>query len=258
MIVKTVKEREGMLAASQIAAIARQKMIEAIQPGITTLELDEIARKILKEYGADSAPEYFYQFPGCTCISVNEVVAHGIPDRRPLESGDKVNVDVSLFFEGYCGDTGATVFVGETTEQRRKLLMASEEALKNGILEARVGAAINRIGGAIYQTARKNGFTVIKNLCGHGIGPTLHEEPAEILNYLDRTSRYKLPEGVCLAIETFISEKDESVFEGADGWTLTTANKSWVVQFEHTVLVAKEGPELLTALPYGLQYSMLD
>lgn len=258
MIVRTTKEREGMLVASQIAAIARHEMLQAIQPGITTLELDEIARKILNEHGAESAPEHFYDFPGCTCISVNEVVAHGIPDRRPLEKGDKVNVDVSLFFEGYCGDTGATVFVEETNEVRQKLLIASEDALKKGIMEAKVGAGINRIGGAIYQTARQHGFTVVRNLCGHGIGPALHEEPNEILNYLDRANRYKLPEGVCLAIETFISEKDEIVYEGSDGWTLTTENKSWVVQFEHTVLVTKEGPELLTALPYGLQYSIPD
>lgn len=256
MIIKNKADQRGMWEASQISAIVRQKMVEAIAPGITTLELDEIARKLLKDYGALSAPQYFYDFPGATCISINEVVAHGIPDERKLIEGDKVNVDVSVVYEGYCGDTGVTFFVGETTDIRQKLLTASEEALRKGILEARSGAFLNRIGGAIFQAARKEGFTVIRNLCGHGIGKTLHEEPSEILNYLDRSSRYRLPEGIVLAIETFISEKDELVHEGSDGWTLTTDNKSWVVQFEHTIQITKEGPKILTALSEGFQYSM--
>ena len=256
MIIRSEKDQAGMLAVSQACAIARQAMLEAIEVGITTLELDEIARKVLKEHDALSAPEHFYDFPGCTCISVNEVVAHGIPSGYQLQEGDKVNVDVSAILDGYCGDTGATVFVGETTKRRAKLLRASEDALRAGILEARAGNQLNRIGGAIFQEARKHGFTVIKNLCGHGIGKSLHEEPNEIMNYLERTQKYRLPEGVILAIETFISESDEVVYEGSDGWTLTTQKKSWVTQFEHTIQVTKEGPKILTALPYGLQYSM--
>ena len=256
MIIKNSADMDGMQRASYISAVARQAMLDQIAPGITTLELDEVARKILKDHDALSAPEHFYDFPGCTCISVNEEVAHGIPGNRVLKVGDKVNVDVSTVFDGYCGDTGATVFVGETTEERQRLLAASEEALLRGIMEAQSGALLNRIGGAIFQAARKNGFNVIKNLCGHGIGKSLHEEPGEVLNYLDRNQKYRLPEGVVLAIETFISEGDEFVKEGSDGWTLTTPNKSWTVQFEHTVVVTKKGPQILTALPYGLQYSM--
>ena len=256
MIIKNSADMEGMQRASYISAVARQAMLDQVAPGITTLELDEVARKILKDHDALSAPEHFYDFPGCTCISVNEVVAHGIPSAYQLKEGDKVNVDVSAVLDGYCGDTGATVFVGETTKRRGKLLKASEDALRAGILEARAGNQLNRIGGAIFQEARKNGFTVIKNLCGHGIGKSLHEEPSEIMNYLERTQKYRLPDGVVLAIETFISESDEIVYEGSDGWTLTTQKKSWVTQFEHTVQVTKEGPKILTALPYGLQYSM--
>jgi len=259
MIIKTSADQEGMNRASYICAVVRQAMLDAIVPGITTLELDEIAQKVMKGHDSISAPIHFYEFPGWTCISVNEVVAHGIPSNRILQAGDKVNVDVSLLHNGYCGDTGATVFVGETTERRQELLAASEEALRRGILEAQSGAFLHRIGGAIYQSARQSGFTVIRNLCGHGIGRTLHEAPGEILNYLNRSDRYRLPEGVVLAIETFISEGDDFVEQDEkDGWTLTTPRDSWVVQFEHTVQVTKKGPQILTALPNGdgLQYSM--
>ena len=256
MIVKNEKDRNGMYLACQAAAIGRQVMLEKVAIGMTTKELDEIARSAMRDIGALSAPEHFYEFPGFTCISVNEEVAHGIPGDRILQHGDKVNIDVSVVLDGYCGDTGATIFLGETSLERQNLLAASEEALRKGIRVAKVGAPLNRIGGAIYQEARKAGFTVIRNLCGHGIGKSLHEEPNEILNYLDRQEKYRLPEGVVLAIETFISEGDEAVFEGKDGWTLTTPKKSWVTQHEHTVMVSKEGPIILTALEKGFQYSM--
>jgi len=198
-------------------------------------------------FGARSAPKYEYNFPGYTCISVNDEVAHGIPGKRILKQGDIVNIDVSAELDGYFADTGASIVLDNLDKLKNSLCECSNKALLNGISKARTGAKINQIGKTIFNQAKSNGFTVIRNLTGHGIGRKLHEKPSHILNYFDIWDNQVLNTGLVLAMETFISTGAEYVVEDIDGWTLKTPDKSIVAQFEHTIIVMENEPIILTA-----------
>ncbi|MBB6218823.1 methionyl aminopeptidase [Anaerosolibacter carboniphilus] len=232
----------------KIVAMAREAMIQAIKPGITTSELDAIAEAILSEHGARSAPKYEYNFPGVTCISLNDVAAHGIPGSRVLREGDIVNVDVSAELDGYYADTGATVAVGSVSPVKKNLIECSRAALSKAIEKTKAGTKINQIGRAISNEARRCGFTVVRNLTGHGIGRKLHEEPHDILNYCIPSDNRLLAEGTVLAVETFISTGAQYVVEENDGWTLRTPDGSFVAQFEHTIVVTRNEPIILTTV----------
>ncbi|PYI54822.1 type I methionyl aminopeptidase [Paenibacillus flagellatus] len=249
MTVENEQDWEGMRRIGRIVALARDTMIRSIVPGMTTAELDAIGEAVLREHGATPAPRKEYGFPGATCISINDVAAHGIPGRRKIRAGDMVNVDVSAELNGYYADTGATTVVDgpeEETALKRKLVESSRKALEAGIAEAKGGAKLNRIGKAIERNARADGFTVIRNLAGHGIGRRLHEGPADILNYEDKRDARLLKNGIALAIETFVSTGAEYIVEEEDGWTIRTPDRSLVAQFEHTVVATKNGPVVLT------------
>lgn len=247
MTVETEKDWEGLRRIGRIVAAARDEMLRAAKPGMTTLELDAIGESALRRYGATPAPRKEYGFPGATCISVNDVAAHGIPGRRTLRPGDLVNVDVSAELDGYYADTGATtVLKGSDSERRRRLAECSRQALMAGIAEAKSGTKLNRIGRAIERAARSGGFAVIRNLAGHGVGRKLHEEPDGIVNYEDKRDTRLLTNGVVLAIESFLSTGAEYVVEDPDGWTIRTPDRSLVAQFEHTVVVTGRGPVVLT------------
>jgi methionyl aminopeptidase len=223
-------------------------MGQAIAPGITTKELDEIGGELLMSYGASSAPMACYQFPGHTCICVNEEVAHGIPGPRIIKKGDTVNIDVSAVKDGFFGDTAATFAVPPVKVSTRKLLDCAQEALSRACQAAKSGAPLNGIGLAVEKQAHKHGYTTIRNLCGHGVGLTLHDEPEGVNNFYDKRDKRLLQKGMVLAIEPFISEKERYVEEMSDGWTLKTPRDSAVAQFEHTILV-KEGQPLILTLP---------
>lgn len=250
MTVENEQDWEGLRRIGRIVAMARDEMLRCIVPGMTTAELDAIGEAVLKRHGATPAPSKEYGFPGATCISINDVAAHGIPGSRTIRHGDMVNVDVSAELDGYYADTGATTVVGtssaEHTELKRRLVESSRKALTAGIAEAKSGAKLNRIGKAIEREARSNGFTVIRNLAGHGVGRKLHEEPADITNFENKRDNRLLKNGVVLAIETFVSSGAEYVVEEEDGWTIRTPDRSLVAQFEHTIVVTKEGPVILT------------
>lgn len=231
----------------RIVAEARETMIKAVRAGVRTKELDQIGGEILAKYGARSAPNITYDFPGHTCISVNHIVAHGIPDDTVLQHGDIINIDVSAELDGYFADTGASIVVGEGEPEKRSLCQCAEESLYRALDVAKAGAKLSQIGRIVHQEARKKGFTVVKNLTGHGIGKSLHEEPAYILNYFDKKDRRLLTEGLVLAIETFISTGTEYVEDGRDGWAIITPDKSYVAQYEHTIVVTKGKPIILTA-----------
>ncbi|RDB32653.1 type I methionyl aminopeptidase [Exiguobacterium sp. RIT594] len=239
---------DALREIGRIVAIARDEMANAVKPGITTKELDEIGARILKEQGAESAPIVMYDFPGATCISVNEVAAHGIPGAYIIQEGDIVNVDVSAVKNGYYSDTGKTVIAGQARRPEDvRLVEVSLSALEKGLEKVKAGTKVNQIGKAIYAETRKSGFTVIRNLAGHGLGKTLHGEPESISNYFSREENDLLKEGQVIAVETFISTGDEFCMEDEkDGWTLYTPNKSLVSQFEHSVIVLKDGYEILT------------
>lgn len=248
MTANTEKDITALKKVGEVVAEAREEMLAAIKPGITTLELDTIAAKVFEKHGAKSAPKCQYKFPGYTCISLNDVAAHGIPSKHVIKEGDLVNVDVSAELNGYFGDTGATIVVAPASELKTKLCACSHDALYAAIATAKDGAKINLIGQAIENEALSRGFNVIKNLTGHGIGHKLHEEPFNVLSFYRPNDKSKLHEGLVIAIEGFISSKAEFVKEDVDGWTLRTPDKSFVAQYEHTVIITKDKPLILTAL----------
>lgn len=246
MIVKTQAELQGLEEVCRIVAITLKKMGEAIEPGLTTKELDEIGRAILESYGARSAPIACYNFPGHTNISINEVVAHGIPGERVIQKGDKVNIDVSAVKDGFFGDNAATFLVPPLKNSSKKMCDCCKRALQRAISVAIAGYPLSGLGLAVEKEAHKHGYKTIRNLCGHGVGLTLHDEPESIYNYFEKRDKRLLQNGMVLAIEPFISEKEQYVEELNDGWTLQTPNRSLVVQYEHTVVVTEEQPLILT------------
>ena len=248
MIVQTNEELVALKKIGRIVAEVRDAMQAATKPGVTTKELDEIAGNMFADTGAISGPKGEYDFPGYTCISVNEEVAHGIPGSRVIQEGDMVNIDVSGSYDGYFADTGISFVVGDGYPEKEKLCTVAETAFNRAMLKVKTGARLNQIGKAVEREAKDNNLHVIMNLTGHGIGKSLHEAPQHVLNYYDAWDPTILKEGMVLAVEPFISEKAEHIVESGDGWTFITPDKSLVAQIEHTIVVTKEGPILLTKL----------
>jgi methionyl aminopeptidase len=248
MIATTDKEIELLKNAGRMVAEIRDTMKAATKPGMTTREIDEIGGRMFEEFGGVSGPKGEYDFPGFTCISVNEEVAHGIPGKRVIKDGDLVNIDVSGSLEGYFSDTGISFVVGANHPEKEALCKAAESAFNRAMTKVKAGAKLNQIGKAVEREAKQHGLFVIKNLTGHGIGKSLHEAPQHILNYYDAWETTILKEGMVLAVEPFVSQKSEHIIESGDGWTFITPDQSLVAQIEHTVLVTKGEPILLTKL----------
>jgi len=246
MIINSAAELAGMVEICRIVAVVLREMGKSIKPGVTTKELDEIGRVTLMAYGAYSAPISCYNFPGHTCISVNEEVAHGIPGPRIIKPGDRVNIDVSAVKNGFYGDTAATFAVPPVKNSTQKLLDCAYRALMKAIDAAVAGRLISGLGLAVEKEAHKHGYVTIRNLCGHGVGATLHDDPDNINNYYEKRDRRILQKNAALAIEPFISVKEQYVEEMPDGWTLKTPHNSEVAQFEHTVMVTEGKPMILT------------
>lgn len=246
MTVENQHDIDGILDAGRVVARVRDAMLDAVEPGMTTAELDRLGSDLLDRFGARSAPRITYDFPGATCISVNEEAAHGVPGDRIIHAGDIVNVDVSAELDGYFADTGGTTVVPPVAPLKARLCHATRLALKHALAEARAGAPINRIGWAIQRTAKAHDFKVIRNLAGHGVGRSLHEEPESIVGYHDRRDTRRLRLGQVIAIEPFLSTRSTHVTEMDDGWTLVghPANRS--AQFEHTVIVTRGAPIVAT------------
>lgn len=246
MIAKTEEDFQGLKEAGKIMGIIRNEMVRKTQPGITTKELDDFAGELFEQYGAISGPKGEYDFPGFTCISVNDEVAHGIPGKRVIQEGDLVNIDVSGSKNGYFADTGLSFVVGEGDPILTKICEVAKKAFDAGLTKFKVGGKKNAIGKVVYQTARQNGLNVIMNLTGHGVGRALHESPDHILNYYDAWDKELLKEGMVIAFEPFISAGAQEVYQKNDGWTYSTEEKSFVAQIEHTIIVTKEGPMIIT------------
>lgn len=249
MLIKNKAELKGIAEASKAVAITLRKMREFTKAGISTKELDDYGAKILAEFGATSAPKKDYNFPGMACISVNHEVCHGIPKEDVIiKDGDLVNIDVSAELNGFYGDNGGSFIVGEDTRDLQKLVDASQEILNLAIPKIKSRVRISDVGGFIEREAKKRGFRVIKNLCGHGVGRSLHEAPGEIPNFKDRTNKLRFQKNTVIALETFISTKAEEVVQAEDGWTFITEDKSFVTQHEHTIIVTDDKPIILTKL----------
>jgi len=248
MSITTEDEKIGMQQASDAVAITLKKMREFAKPGISAKELDEYGGELLAQMGAKSAPKLTYDFPGYTCISINEETAHGIPSSdKILKDGDLVNIDVSAELNGYWADNGGSFVLGEDIYGHSKLVEASKEILRKAISNIKGGVRISEIGKLIETEAKKAGYTVIKNLTGHGVGRSLHEEPCEIANYCDRYNTTRFKKNAVVAIETFISTRSTIAETQADGWTLKGNKGGYVAQHEHTIMVTGGEPVIFTA-----------
>jgi methionyl aminopeptidase len=237
---------DGLRRAGRVVAEARDAMLAAVAPGVTTADLDAVGRSVLRAHGAHSAPRSV-GFPAATCVSVNDEAAHGIPSpARVLRAGDLVNVDVSAELDGYWADTGASAPVGEVAPVATRLLDATREAQREAMAAARAGRPLRHIGRAVQRCAHRRGFSVIANLAGHGVGASLHEPPS-VFSSEDPGDRTLLWEGLVLAVEPFLSPGATHAWvDPRDGWTLRTDDGSIAAQFEHTIVVTQGRPLVLT------------
>lgn len=247
MIISSEDELEKLKDIGRICGRAVKIMADAMEPGMTTRELDAIGRKFIEGEGAQSAPEVCYQFPGATCISINEEVAHGIPGDRVIAAGDLINIDVSAVKDGFFGDTGSSFAVGKADAKTQRLVRDGKRALWVGLSQVKTGGRLAAIGEAIGTFARKNRYTLIQNLASHGVGRSLHEEPTEISTWPDPDETRIMEEGQVFTIEPFLSLGANFAEDGdKDNWTLFSSPKALTVQFEHTLVVTKNGPLILT------------
>lgn len=247
MSIETNQDLTGIKKVSEVVGLTLRQMREYARPGMNTKELDEYGASILKKYGARPAPNITYGFPGWTCISLNHEVAHGIPaDHKILREGDLVNIDVSAELNGYWADNGGSFVLGQDIHQHHDLVETSKKILNKAIHNIKNGVKIAHIGRLIETEARKSGYRVIKNLVGHGVGRSLHEEPTEIPCYYDRFLRGRFKRNSVVAIETFISTGTTRAYDKGDGWTMITTDGSYVAQHEHTIIVTDHEPVILT------------
>lgn len=245
----TISSDHDIVALKRIGHVVSQvlhRMLDALEPGMTTRELDALGAQWLAQHGARSAPHLSYNFPGATCISINEEAAHGIPGDRVIQRGDVVNIDVSAELDGYFADTGGTRVVPPETAVKTRLCHATRTALNEAMKQARAGQPINAIGAAIERVAKRYQFRIIENLASHGVGRALHEEPTEILGYHEPRDRRVLQEGMVITIEPFLSTKSRVVHEADDGWTLKGATGNLSAQYEHTMIITRGAPIVVT------------
>jgi len=247
MSITKESELVGMQKVSEAVAYALNKMMNYAKPGLTTKELDDYGGKILSEFGAKSAPHLTYGFPGWTCISVDNEFCHGIPSKmRMLKEGDLINIDVSAELNGFWADNGSSFVIGQDINQHQNLVRASKEILQKAINNIKGGVRIAEIGCLIETEAKKRGYKVIKNLGGHGIGRSLHEQPDELLNFRNRFDQRRFKKNSVVAIETFISTTSTYTKELNDGWTLIGNKGGYMAQHEHTIVVTDGEPLILT------------
>jgi methionyl aminopeptidase len=246
MSIESERDFEGLVAAGRVVRRAIEAMEKLVRPGVSTGELDLAAARVIAEMGGRPAPKLVYGFPGATCISVNEEAVHGIPGDRVINEGDLVKLDVTVEKDGYMADAAITVAVPPVDDQKMKLLRAARGALFGALGVARAGNAVNEIGRSVERHVRREGFSVVRELSGHGIGHSIHEEPS-VPNYYEPALRDRLTEGLVITIEPIIAQRSGRVVEERDGWTIRTADRSPVAHFEHTMIITRKRPILLTA-----------
>jgi methionyl aminopeptidase len=246
MSIRSQAEFEKLRAIGRIVRRALDKTAEAVRPGITTGELDAVGANVLDQNGAESAPPKVYGFPGALCISVNEEAIHGIPGERVIRSGDLVKLDLVAEKEGFYADAAVTVRAGEVGITADALARCAERAFYLALGSARTGNRVYEIGRIVERETRRSGFRVIRDLCGHGVGRTIHEPPS-VPNYHDPRLRARLTEGLVITIEPIISAGSGHGALQRDGWTIRTADGSLSAHYEHTVVITKRAPILLTA-----------
>ncbi|GFZ93383.1 methionine aminopeptidase [Paenibacillus marchantiophytorum] len=246
VILKSRAEIEEMRKAGGIVAAFHQAIASMIQPGVTTLDIESFAVRFLKENGAKAYTIGYNGYPFATCASVNDVIAHGFPNRKPLKEGDIVTIDIVAEADGWIGDSAWCYAVGEVSEEARNLMQVTKESLYLGIEKAVVGNRIGDVMHAVQTHAERNGFSVVLDLLGHGVGREMHEEP----NYThvgNPGKGFRLKEGMVLTIEPMLNAGKALMTIDADGWTARTADGSLSAQYEHTIAITADGPIILTA-----------
>ncbi len=250
ILIKSKKEIDFIRESSKIVAETLQLMKAHVKPGITTRELDQIAEEYIKSNNAIAAFKGYSQagavdFPGAICSSIDDEVVHGIPGNRALKEGEIISLDVGVIKNGYFGDAALSVAVGNISEDKKKLMEVTEKSLYLGIEQAQSNNRLHDISAAIQEYVEANGFSIVRDLCGHGVGKHLHEDPS-IPNYGRKGTGAKLKSGMTLAIEPMVNAGSYRVRTGLDGWTVLTADGSPSAHFEHTILVSNGRPEILT------------
>ena len=249
MSITKESELVGMKKASEAVALTLKEMRKFAKPGMTTKELDNYGGQILNDLGAKSAPYLTYGFPGWTCISVNNEFCHGIPsDKKILGEGDLININVSAELDGFWSDNGGSFVLGTDVNQLQKIVEASKQILHKAIHHIKGGVRISEIGFLIETEAKKRGYKVIKNLTGHGVGRSLHEEPSEIANFRDKFNLERFKKNSVVAIETFISTTSTYAETLQDGWTMVGNKGGFMAQHEHTIVVTESKPIVLTEM----------
>ena len=246
MSITTEEELRALRAAGEAVSRVLQAMKQEVRPGVTTAELDEVGAAVMRSQGARSAPAMVYQFPGANCISINEEAVHGIPAQRQLRNGDLIKLDVTVEKDGFMADAAVTVPVGPVSDADQKLMACAEHAFQKALLVARAGFRVFDIGRAVEKEVRRDGFSVIRELGGHGIGRTIHEKP-RVPNFADTTATEFLSEGMVITIEPIIAAGKGEVQTGRDGWTVCTVDRSRSAHYEHTIVITRGRPIILTA-----------
>jgi methionyl aminopeptidase len=246
----TIKSRGEILImeeANQIVAEVLAMLEKTVEPGITTLELDQLAENLCRKRDAAPAFKGYRGFPGSLCVSINEEVVHGIPSRkRKLKKGDIISVDFGTLYKGYYGDAAVTIPVGRIDNIKHKLLKVTEESLEKAIRQVVVGNRVSDISAAVQNHVEKNGFSIVRQFVGHGIGSSLHEAP-EIPNFVQGNASPRLQEGMVVAIEPMVNAGTHKVKVLRDGWTVVTCDNKPSAHFEHSVAVTSEGPQVLSS-----------
>lgn len=246
MSIRSQAEFDKLRIIGKIVRRALDTTAAAVRPGITTGELSEIGATVLAQNGAESAPPKVYNFPGALCISVNDQAIHGIPGERVIQSGDLVKLDLVAEKDGFYADAAITIRAGEVSATADALARCAERAFHVALRSARAGNRVHEIGRAVDRETRRSGFRVLRELCGHGVGRTIHEPPS-VPNYHEPRLRSRLTEGLVITIEPIISAGNGQGALQPDGWTIRTTDGSLSAHYEHTVVVTKGQPILLTA-----------
>lgn len=247
IICKTPREIEIMREAGRIVALTHQELKQHITPGITTKELDQIAEKTIQKYGATPSFKGYNGFPGSICASVNEELVHGIPGKRKLEEGDIISIDIGAKYNGYHGDSAWTYPVGNISESVQKLLDVTEKSLYLGLEQVKPGERLSNISHAVQTHAEENGFSIVREYVGHGIGQDLHEDP-QILHYGPPNRGPRLKPGMVICVEPMVNQGRRYVKTLSDDWTVVTVDGKWCAHFEHTIALTEAGYEILTTL----------
>ncbi len=246
MSIQSQADLRGLQAIGRIVRAALNEMTSAVRPGVTTAEVDAAGASVLRRDGAESSPPKVYGFPGTACISVNDEALHGIPGARTLREGDLVKLDMTAEKDGFVADAAVTVRVGKVSEAAESLARCAERAFRKALKVARAGTRVNEIGRAVEREVRDSGFRLLREYCGHGVGRTIHEEPC-VPNYHDPRMRTRLTEELVITIEPIISAGNGRSHVRSDKWTVCTSDGSLSAHYEHTLVITKGEPILLTA-----------